>query len=141
MSVGMTWEAGIRSVHAEAAGLMSLHAFRQLDAVPLLARAMCGEVEAMRLSLALCEALGQIHNAPRRRPMLCGSCPRPLRQGNFAVVIAAPERTDPTNCVTLGICKKCAVEIDDIKAKAVLAFRKIWPDARPITIDHPGGHA
>ena len=139
----MNWEAGVRSVHAEAAGLMSLHVIRQIDAAPLLEQALHGDTEAVWLSIALHEALDLINKAAQRKPMLCGCCPRFLRSGNFSVVIAAPERADPTKCITLGICRKCATEPDAIRIKALQAFRKIWPDARPITINtgHKAGQA
>ncbi|NPD68929.1 hypothetical protein HN018_02835 [Lichenicola cladoniae] len=39
--------------------------------------------------------------------------------------------------------QRCAVEPDDIHAKAMEAMRRIWPDARPIVINsqHAAGYA
>lgn len=70
--------------------------------------------------------------APRRRPMLCASCPRALRGSAYSFVVALPARDDPTQL-------RCAVEPDAITAKAVTALRKLWPDLRPIAITQETG--
>ena len=135
----MTWKSDMQSLHNEAGGLMRLHVFRQVDAPELIGHAIAGDAEAVRLMRALNDALARINEAPRRYPLLCGSCPRPLRKTDFAVVLALPHRDDPSLCLSMGICKRCGTEPDVIEMKALDAFRRIWPDARPIAIPTPHG--
>ena len=139
----MTRTQDMQALQQEAGGMMEMRVIRQADAPELLSHVIAGDLDAARMMNALCEALAGVKNAPRRFPMLCGSCPRPLRSIDFSVVLAIPFREDATRCMYVGICAKCATEQGAIRAKAMKAFRKIWPDARPVEIPtlHEAGHA
>ena len=139
----MTRTSDMQALQQEAGGMMEVFVVRQADAPELLGQVMAGDLDAARLINALCDALAGVKNAPRRAPMLCGSCPRPLRSIDFSVVLAVPFRADAMRCIYVGICAKCATEHDAIRAKAMGAFRRIWPDARPVAIptSHAAGHA
>ena len=132
----MSWAAEMKAVQSEAGGLMSLHVIRPEDTHALLLRIIQGDPEAEQISGALWDTLKRIKGAPRHTPMLCASCPRPVRRDNFAVVLATPEVANPERCLGLAICSRCATTPDAIRDKAVQALRRIWPDARPVTI-HP----
>jgi hypothetical protein len=136
------WRDGIQATQDEAAGLMSLVVIHPADAAALFLDVVAGVPMAIQALNAFSDTMRRIQSAPRRAPMLCGCCPRPLRKREFAVVLAMPERADPTRCVSLGICVKCASTDEKIREKAIQAFRTIWPTAREIRIsDHPAGHA
>ena len=132
---GMIWSDGIQAVQQESGGLMSFNVIRQADAPGLLFDAMRGDPDATRLAQGLASLLGQIASAPRHKPVLCACCPRALRR-TFAVIIAGPERPNARNSIGFGICERCATEPEDIRTKAIEALRRIWPDARPVTITH-----
>jgi hypothetical protein len=138
----MTWVSGMREELAGAGGLLTLHVFRRADLPALLEQARAGDHKAFQLAGALENTLMGIDTAPRRRPALCGSCPRPVRGDNLSIVIVCPESADASHGLGLAICKRCATEPDAILANAVVALRRIWPDARPVTIAGYGpGHA
>ena len=75
--------------------------------------------------------------------MLCGCCPRPFPKNDFSIVIAMPEVGSPTRGLSVGICKRCATEPEQIRDKAMVALRKIFPDAKPVYLGatHEGGRA
>ena len=41
--------------------------------------------------------------------------------------------------ITMGICAACAIEPDDLLAKAREGLTRIWPDLRPVAVTHPAG--
>lgn len=140
----VSWTSDIQNIQDQAGGLLELHIIRDSDVTDLLLRSIMGDAEASRLVSTNLSARKQVATAPRKRPMLCACCPRPLlRHTPFAVIVATPNWEDFAKCLTLGVCQKCAVELDDIHARAMEALKRIWPDARPIDITspHAAGHA
>lgn len=139
---GISWADQMQSVNDEAAGILRLEVFQPSDLPDLVLAALAGDAEAGGFARAINTALGNIARAPRRRPALCGSCPRPVRRNTaFTIVIAVPDRDEPSNAVTLAICSRCGVTHDDVRNRAVEALRRIWPDGRLIQVAHPAGHA
>ena len=136
-----TWAEGVQRVSDEAAGVIQLDIIQHADLTELLAHAILGDPEAVRLANMASSVLRRIAAAPRRKPMLCGSCPRPLKlKGHrFSVVIALPGRDQPSNALSMAICHRCATSHEAVESKAVQALRRIWPDLRPITVTHPTG--
>lgn len=136
------WADRIRKVGTEADGLMALLVVQRGDMPHLLAAALGGDVESMMTLKSVNEALHRIRNAPRKRQMLCGCCPRRLRNGLFAIVLARAATEDPEHGLALAICERCGNTVDEIEAAAVQALRRIWSDGRLIRVTHPnGGHA
>lgn len=131
--------AGLQRINVEAAGVIDLIVVRPIDAAEMLADAIAGSAEAMRLFRAISDASDRIAQAPKRTPMLCASCPRPLRGSGYAFVVALPAVDRPEQALAMAVCTCCATEPDAIKAKAVDALRSIWPDLKPIAVTHPGG--
>ena len=139
----MTWADSVRTMATESGGLLSLRVFRQDDMPDLVAHARAGNAEAFMLAEALCGALQAISNAPRKAPMICGCCPRSFPKHPFSIVLALPEVDTPMTGLSVGICKCCATEPEDIRDKAVIALRKLFPDLRPVDLGHvhQGGRA
>ncbi len=92
----MSWAGDMRDVHAQAGGAMFLDVMQPGDLADLVGRAYCGSDRARRLISSIERALEGIAKAPRRTPMLCASCPAPIRAGgDFHLCIAAPARDTP----------------------------------------------
>jgi len=130
---------GIQRVSDEAGGLLTVQVIQQHDMPAMIADALGGSAEAVQLLRLTNQVLANIQAAPYRKPALCGCCPRALRGGRYAIVIARPARDDATEGLSLAICRKCGPTYGAIQATAAVAFRRIWPDLRPIMVTHPGG--
>ena len=135
------WAEGVQRVSDESAGVLQLDIIQHADLPELLAHALLGDPEAVRLANMASDVLRGIAAAPRRKPMLCGSCPRPLKLKGYAfsLVFALPGRDQPSNVLSMAICHRCGTSHDAVQGKAVQALRRIWPDLRPITVTHPAG--
>lgn len=137
-----TWADGIRAVHEEAAGVLTLLVIRQSDAIDLMAEAIQGDVEAARLMALIAQTSKRIDVAKRTKsPMLCMSCPRPLLNNKFAFVVAGPAGCNAVNHVAVAVCRKCGRTREDITRKAAFGLKKLWPDLRPISVHPTAGHA
>ena len=126
----------LQGMRAEGGGVVSIFVVRQCDAIRLLGSARAGNATSLKVLRAVNVANGNIEQAPRRRPMLCASCPRPLRYGGYSIVVALPDNDEASRALTLAICKRCATKPDEIGSKALHGFRKLWPDLRPFTVTH-----
>lgn len=127
---------GVQRVNDEAGGLLELQVIQRTDLPALMLDALAGSSEAAQTLRLANDAVAGIQAAPRRRPMLCGCCPRALRGGRYAVVLARPARDDAAQPLAMAICTKCGPDFGAIQAAATVALRRIWPDLRPITITH-----
>ncbi len=130
---------GIQQVNGEAGGLLTLQVIQCADMPALVLDTLAGSDEAVHLLHLTRDTLAGIQAAPRRKPMLCGSCPRALRNGRFAIIIARPACDDPTQGIAMAICSSCGPDHDAIQAKATVALTRIWPNVRPVTITHSNG--
>lgn len=136
------WAEGVQRLHVEAAGVLAVHVVQPADIPAILGFALAGDPQATRLATMLSQTLRGIQEAPRSRPMLCGSCPRPLRTGRFAIVLTMPDRDNPSQGMALAICERCGSTDAVIRQRATVALRRLWPNVRPITVTDPvGGHA
>ena len=137
-----SWKAGIEAVHREAAGVLTLIIVQPGSMPDLIVAALNGDRRAAGIAAAVVDAVVGISEAANTAaPKLCGSCPRELKDHHYAVVLAAPDRDDPTTAVTMAICKGCATTESGIREKAMLGFRGIWPELRPNTVHSHGGRA
>ena len=134
------WKQGIETVHREAAGVLELFVVQPERMPDLMLAALNGDRRAAAIAVAVVDAVHDISDAARTPvPKLCGSCPRELKDHRYAVVLAAPDRDDPTTAITMAICEECATTETVIREKAMLGFRGIWPDLRPISLTHQDG--
>ena len=134
-----TWVEGIRQVHDESAGMLSVVIVRQCDAVHLAMDALSGDDKAVALLQQVNDCLQRIGAAPARKPAQCGCCGTNLEAGRFAIVIASPDTDTPSAGLGLAICRRCGVTAGAIKAAALSALKVIWPDLRPVQVTHPEG--
>lgn len=132
MSAPGDWADGVARVSAEAAGLVEVQVVMRKDMPELLGCALAGDPEALRLGHLVCDTLDRIERAPKRRPMLCGCCPRTLRRGRYSLAFAVPRRDAPQEALSLAICEGCATDHAGVMDKVHAALRRIWPDLRPL---------
>ena len=138
----MSWLEELRMIQTEAAGVMRLDVVQPGDFSDLVGTALFGSPHSQRLVAAVEGALQQIAKAPRAKPRLCACCPRPIRtRGVYSIVIASPARDDTERALTLAVCPRCATEREEVREKAILALKRIWPDARSIAVHHQAGQA
>jgi hypothetical protein len=129
----------LMAIHREAGGVLALNIIRPGDALNLVAASLEGGSEASRLLRAVCDTVARIESAPRRKPMLCGNCPRPLRGSGFVICVAVPDRDSPTNGLAFALCEYCSRDDAALVEKASSALRTVWPDLRAVEITHPKG--
>lgn len=129
-------QAGIERLTKEAGGVLDVMVIQLQDMPYILCDAAAGDRDALTILNALNDALVRIDAAPRRFPMLCVSCPRPLRKGRFSFGLALPKCDHPTGMLALAVCHRCSTDRDGIKARAVAGLKRLWPDLRPITVTH-----
>lgn len=133
------WRNHVQQLQNEAGGCLSTQVIT-LDDVPLLlAGRLAGEPKARATLRIVNDTLRRIQSAPRHRPMLCGSCPRPLTRGKYSVVIARAARDEPQKGLTFAICHRCGTTHATVEAAAVKALARIWPGTRPVRVTHPEG--
>jgi hypothetical protein len=129
----------IHQLHAEAAGVIEAVVIRPSDTEGLFADIIAGDPEAHRLGAAINAALSRVNEWPKRQRLLCATCQKRVQGDGFAFVVVSALRDDAARSLTLAICTGCAIEPEDIKARANVALRVIWPDHRPMVVTHPGG--
>ncbi len=130
---------GLARFQSEAGGLMELVVVRPIDAVDVMADALAGDGRAVSVLQAIERAAEAIRAAPRRLPMLCAACPRPLKGGHYSFGIALPMSDNPTHGLALAVCTRCATERGDIQTMATAALRRLFPDLRPVAVTHADG--
>jgi hypothetical protein len=130
---------GLMAIHREAAGMLALNIVRPGDALNLVVASLEGDPEATRLLRAVRDTVARVESAPKRKPMLCGCCPRALRGSGFVICVAIPDRDSPTNGLAFALCEHCSRDDTALVGKASSALRTIWPDLRPVTVTHPAG--
>ena len=129
----------MEAIHREAAGLMHLDVVMREDMPAMIAAASRGASEAAELFQRVNAALLDILSAPKGGSKLCAVCPQPLADGRYSLALATPACDAPSNALALAVCHDCASAREDVRAKAIEALRRVWPDARPVTVTHPRG--
>lgn len=130
---------GLAHFQSEAGGVMELVVVRPIDAAGVMLDALAGDTRAANVVKAIDRAADAIRDAPRRLPMLCASCPRPLKGGRYSFGIALPMSENPTHGLALAVCTRCATERGEIQAKATAALRRVFPDLRSVAVTHAAG--
>ena len=137
-----TLTAGLTAIQADAGGMMTIVVVHPSEGPALLASAMAGNREALHLFQSVVQSLEGIAKAPKRKPMLCATCPRPLRKATgFSIAVAMPAKGDPSLGLCLAVCAHCAdaTKPSAVTDKAMQALATIWPNLRPVTITHRSG--
>lgn len=113
---------------------------RPPDALRFLADAAHGDRHAARVLTAVDDALHQLDAAPRKAPLLCASCPEPIRpEVACSFVLHLPEDERTLYAFALGICRRCGTSRTEVRRRAVLALRRELPDLRVVETTHASG--
>jgi hypothetical protein len=131
-------EQSLEAFHREGGGAFEAVVIRPLNILGLIAEARGGSAKAARLLLAV----GQWRKGAGKARPLC------LRRGcatefsaqvaPAAFVIILPFRDDVRNCLSCGVCARCAVASDD---DLLLLLRQFWSDMKILDLPHDAGRA
>lgn len=136
----MTARAAFLRAPAETITASDLVICRPPDALRFIADAARGDRHAARVLLGVNDALHQLDAAPRRAPLLCASCPAPIRpKVACSFVLHMPEDQRVLYAFALGICRRWGTSRAEVRHQAVLAFRRELPDLRVVEATHANG--
>lgn len=136
------WADSVRAISKEAAGVIRMEIVQPADLPELMLAALGGDAEAASVMKWVSRTAARIEvGHGTRKPMLCASCPRPLRPGRCALVIVIPARDDASAGLSLAVCRHCATTRDQVKRKATVGLRRIWPDLRAVDVHPTAGRA
>jgi hypothetical protein len=141
------WEADIRRLLAEAAGVLRLVLFTAWEVAALTKDALAGNARAAGYLKALDAFRRQIEGPQQGEDArLCLTCDQRLESSRrIMVALVIPERADPTQCLALGICETCAGSQLDraaVETAVLQALRRLlWPDLRRIAPPASAGRA
>ncbi len=122
----------VRKISEDSNGALELYVVLDADREQLARQAAEGEDLAVQLHQGIEDVRRSVAAAPRRLPIRCISCSRLLKKGLYAVVIAAPVGPVIANGVVLAICTRCATTTSQVRARAVVALQKLWPNAQRV---------
>ncbi len=128
-----------RCVTTESGGVLCVDIVRPIDFLNLVTAALTGDAAAARLVRTAGDAVIGFSSMPPDQPALCACCPRPLLSGSYSVAVVTPACDAPGQGLALGICTACAIEPDDLLAKAREGLSRIWPNVRPLAVTYPAG--
>jgi hypothetical protein len=138
------WEADVRQLHVEAAGVLRLLLFTASDVSPLVAAVALGDSQARRLLRALDTFRERIEQGGDAAP-LCLTCDHRLGSAQLLMGLLLPAREDVSRAMAIGICAHCNAAYQDRSAaeQAVAAAlrRMLWPDLRQIRAPSAPGRA
>jgi hypothetical protein len=132
MSAPTAWTEGVREVHREAAGVMQILFFDPEAGARLVLGAALGDAWAAGMLVAIADYAQHIAQAPRHKPMLCLTCPTPIRSARgLTFAMTVPAIDGPRHALGSAVCPACAARAD-LESRALAALRGIWPDIRAI---------
>jgi hypothetical protein len=134
-------EAVDRVQHEASGSTLDVFLISPPETVQLMVDALDGDAEAARLFNAVVVTGDRIEAAPRKSPILCVTCPRPIKRVSSGVIFgfAVPATEQPSAGIGFAICPRCSADRAALPAKAATGLRRIWPDLRSINITHPAG--
>jgi hypothetical protein len=138
--VSVSTRAAFLHPAAEMVAVADLVVCRPVDALGFIKAAARGDRRAARVMSAVDDVLHQLDAAPPRSPLLCATCPEPLRPGtaySFVVHLPADERA-PYG-FALGVCRRCATSRAEVRRKAIAALRVEMPGLRVVEATHSDG--
>ena len=136
----MTARAAFFHSPAETIAVADLTICRPPDGLRFLADAARGDRHAARVLAGVNDLLHQLDAAPRRAPLLCASCPAPIRpELSCSFVLHLPEDQRVLYAFALGICRRCGTSRAEVRRRAVLALRRELPGLRVVEPTHASG--
>jgi hypothetical protein len=122
----------LAAVHAEAGGLLRVWRFAPSDGVRLLLAAEMGDAWARGMLAAISDCVQQVTAAPKRRSVLCLTCPAPIRTATGATfLVTVPGVDEARHALGSAICPACARR-GDLDHLILVALREVWPSLREI---------
>src|SRR5690242_2805418 len=103
--------SGIKSVNDESGGLLRIDLVMPSHGPALVAAALFGDPQAAWLLTMIAQTSRRIRKAPKRLPVLCSACPRPIRKLDgvtFGVTLPAVDA--PAQGLAFAICPKCSAD-------------------------------
>jgi hypothetical protein len=116
------WPDGVRQVHREGAGMLTIGLFDLTTTGELLAAAAIGDETAALLVGALLGARKRVTDAPRNKPRLCVYCSRPVKKISRDIVpgVVFPAVPRPKSAIGFLFCLRCAADRAALFTVAVL---------------------
>jgi len=113
---------------------------RPPDALRFVAEAARGDRHAARVLVVVNDALHRLDAAPRKAPLLCASCPAPIRpEVACSFVLSLPQDERVLYAFALGICRRCGTSRVEVRRRAVLALRRELPNLHLVDLTHASG--
>lgn len=138
----MTYAKQMQAIQAEAGGVMEVSLVDRDRYSSLVAASFAGDRMATAILAAIADTIRRVARAPRREPMLCLTCPRPLHRSRFMCGVVLPSCPDPTAGIGLAVCDRCARTAIEAMPLVMEALRRTWPDMRTVQLgQHAAGHA
>lgn len=134
---------GLNRMARQGGGLMRVHIVPAEDGPGLVAAAEWGDRFSLCLLRIITDSETRMRAAPKRRPVLCLTCPSPIREcRGVTFIVCLPESDDPRDGVASAVCRKCARH-SDLPGTVIQRLRQhIWPGLRRIDVTHnDAGHA
>ena len=130
------WAADLEAVRRQAGVILEIRYFRAGDLVDVMVAAALGSPEAAAILQAIRRTINHVTDAPPRLPALCGCCDVEVLGTPFLIVLASPEGQPVGKSVglTATLCMACQ---SDIPRNALTAFKRVWPEARIVTVHAP----
>lgn len=130
-----SWVTGVREVHAAAGGALDLYYVTPADLPRLIFGATVGDLEATALTRATLDTVRHINDAPTSKAALCGCCDNEIKGTAFIVIVASPmgKPLAGSRAVCSALCVTCQT---DVRQNALRSIRRIWPEARHVTVTH-----
>jgi hypothetical protein len=124
----------------EAGGLLTVHVISRDELPSLLRATMSGNARAAQLVRAVLASIDNVESAPKRSPMPCGACQRPVKHRSaYCVGVVLPDVDLPCRAVGFALCRHCCGTSAAADMAAIRAVRDVFPNARPIVITHRHG--
>lgn len=130
-------ESAVRAISEESAGLIRTYFIGPQEGASLLVASALGDAWCTSMLGAVAHCMQRVANAPKRSPVLCLCCPRPVRHvPDVIFCVVVPEVGHPNQALGCVICPACARE-PGLNARALKGLRAVWPQIRQIEVS-PG---
>lgn len=141
--MNQTFAERVAQFNREAAGLLQLEIILQKDHHLVLNAALDGDPIAFSRLAAIFESRAMIRKMARKKPAVCLTCPRSIRDPNASLALLVPATDAATVAICSALCENCSKhESETIVKLAASAFQAAWPSLKCVEVPQPkAGHA
>jgi hypothetical protein len=134
---------GIGNISTESGGVLDVYIVDNARGADLSIASLLGDDKAAAILQAVVQTMDLIRRAPRGKPILCVSCPKPITRISPSTVfgVAMASISNPSASIGFCFCAGCGSDSNTLMTKATSAFSRLWPKSRAIQVTHDGGHA